>query len=60
MRDENYIDYVWVMKTLVRLYNYLDLPYSTIVISDGDKALSLALSHVFHEKGHRVNHLLCI
>jgi hypothetical protein len=60
MRGENYTDYVWVMEALVRLYNYLDLPYPTTVISDGDKALSPALSHVFHGEGHRVNHLLCI
>jgi len=60
MKGENYSDYVWVMEALVRLYDHLDLPYPTTVISDGDRALSPTLSHVFYEKGHRVNHLLCI
>ena len=60
MRGENYIDYVWVMEALIRFYDYLDLSYFIIVISDDDRVLSLALSHVFHEKEHRINHLLCI
>ncbi len=60
MKGENYGDYEWVMKALMRLYNYLDLSYSTTMIFNGDKALSSALSHVFAEKNHRVNHILCI
>ncbi len=34
----------------MRLYNYLDLSYSTIVIFDNNKALLLMFSHVFFEK----------
>jgi len=60
MKGESYSDYEWVMKALVRLYDHLNLPYSVMVIFDGDRALSLALSHVFAKQHHRVNHILCI
>jgi hypothetical protein len=61
MRGESYSDYVWVMEAVVRLYKHLDLPYPATVISDGDRALSPALFHVFAEQeNHQVNHILCI
>lgn len=60
MKKKSYSDYEWIIKTLVRLYDYLDLFYSTIIIFDNDRALLSTLSHVFFEHEHRVNHLLCI
>jgi len=60
MKGESYSDYEWVIEALKRLYDDLDLPYPVTVISDGDKALSGALFHVFEEVEHYVNYILCI
>jgi len=60
MKDKSYSDYEWVIEALVRLYDYLNLSYPITVISNSDKALLPALSHVFAEQNHRVNHILCI
>lgn len=57
MKGESYSDYEWVIEALVRLYDHLNLSYPITVISDGDKALSSTLSHVFAEQNHRVNHI---
>jgi len=44
----------------MRLYNYFDLSYFTIVIFDNNRALLSTLLHVFFKKEHRINYLLCI
>ncbi len=44
----------------MRLYNYLDLLYFTIVISNNNRVLLLIFSHVFYEKEYRINYFLYI
>jgi len=60
MKGENYSDYTWVMQTLKRLYDYLDLSYFEIILFDDNKALMFALRHVFFDSRYRVNHALCV
>jgi len=63
MKGENFGDYCWVLEALKRLYDHLDLPYSQVILFDGDKALALAILNVFgrREFGRGiVHHALCI
>ncbi len=45
------------MKALVRLYNYLDLLYSIIVISNNNRVLLLTLLRIFAKQNYCVNYI---
>lgn len=65
MKGESYGDYRWVLEALQRLYDHLDLPYPSVILSDGDKALASAILHVFGRRAFggglgNVHHALCV
>lgn len=63
MKGETFGDYCWVLEALKRLYDHLNLSYPEVILSDGDKALALAILYVFgrREFGRgKMHHALCV
>ncbi len=50
MKGESFSDYYWVLETVKRLYNHLDLLYSEIILFNDDKALTLVILNVFNRR----------
>ena len=57
MKKEYYNNYVWVLKILKHFYDYLNLLYFKIVLSDDDKTLELTLLKVFK---NIIKYALCV
>ena len=49
MQKEHHNDYIWVLKTLKRLYDHFNLLYLEIVLFNDDKILTSAFFKVFED-----------
>ena len=57
MKDERHIDYIWILKTLKRLYNHLNLLYFETILFDDDKILTSTFFKIFK---NIVKYALCV
>ena len=57
MKEKRHNNYVWVLKTLKRLYDHFNLSYFKTILFNDDKTLTSAFFEMFE---NTVKHALCI
>ena len=58
MKDENFSDYVWALEAMKELYESLQLQFSTVILSNDNKALASVITEIYDVD--QMNHELCI